>query len=408
MPVRSFFQLNVGRAYRLVAHGNRLERARNYLAWQRQRVQIESVRKQRARRAARCLENRRLLERELREQRVRLESHPTTLTLDPASVCNLRCPFCPTGAGFGTFERTIMTPERFSAITSHLRCDLIQRVELYNWGEPLLNPHIFDFIRFFSERQAEIELSSNFSHREYDDSFLDELVGSGLTTLVVSIDGASQEAYGKYRIRGDFERIIRNLKRLAAVKRALGSEHPRVVYKMLLNRFNQHQVADAARLADECGASFLLNERFWCPDFERDRWVATSEPSSASEVAEPGPPEVPPGRVQGYSTAAQEVISTYCRQLWDSVIVTATGDVHPCCLSFDDHHAIGNLANEDIETIRNNDRAVALRRYVTDPLAAAPLFTNACELCTSRWCVTHGSKAADQPPATISGLTVLS
>lgn len=356
---------NLGRAYRLVFHPQRLRRARNYLDWQRR------VREDRRRDALRR-ENQSLLQRELREQRPVLASHPTTLTLDPASVCNLRCPFCPTGGGYGDFPRTMLSAEQFSRIVGNLRVDLIQRVELYNWGEPLLNPNLPDFIRFFSERRAETEISTNLSQRDYDEAYLATLVSSGLSVLIVSVDGATQETYERYRIRGNLERVLANMRRLSEVKRELRSETPRVVFKMLLNRHNQDEVEAAERLARECGADFLLNEKFWCPDEVREEWAA-------GDTSVPTP-------VQGYTIEPEEVISTYCRQLWESVIVTSTGDVHPCCLTYEPQHAIGNLVNEDVMTIRNNERAVYLRRLVTGADVPAPPFENSCEHCPSRWC----------------------
>lgn len=360
---------NLGRAYRLVFHPQRLRRARNYLAWQRQ------VREN-CRRDALRRDNQSLLQRELREQRTVLASHPTTLMLDPASVCNLRCPFCPTGAGYGDFPRTVLSPEQFSRIVGNLRADLIQRVELYNWGEPLLNPNLADFIRFFSERKAETEVSTNFSQRDYDETYLATLVTSGLSTLIVSIDGATQETYERYRIRGNLERVLGNMRRLVAVMREMRSETPTVVFKMLLNRHNQDEVEAAERLAQELGVVFLLNEKFWCPDEVREEWAA-------GDASVPSP-------LQGYTIEPEAVISTYCRQLWESVIVTATGDVHPCCLTYEPEHAIGNLANEDVMAIRNNERAVYLRRLVTRADVPAPEFENSCEHCSSRWCKVRG------------------
>ena len=364
---------NLGRAYRLVFHPDRLGRARNYLAWKRQVREYDRIGVQRQ-------QNQTLLQRELREQRTVLASHPTTLTLDPASVCNLRCPFCPTGAGYGAFPRTVLSAELFSRIMGNLRVDLIQRVELYNWGEPLLNPNLADFIRFFSERRAETEVSTNLSQRDYDETYLATLVEAGLSTLIVSIDGATQESYERYRIRGNLERVLGNMRRLMEVKRELRSETPTVTFKMLLNRYNQEEVEAAEQLAQEVGAVFLLNEKFWCPDEVREEWVA-------GDASVPTPP-------QGYTIKHEEVISTYCRQLWESVIVTSTGDVHPCCLTYEPEHAIGNLADRDVMAIRNGERAVYLRRLVTGADVPAPEFENSCEHCPSRWCTVRAAANA--------------
>ena len=370
MPLPQVLSTNLGRAWRLVLHADRMQRARNFVAWQKHLARLR-------RRQRRWQRNRELLNREMAELRPVLASHPRTLTIDPASLCNLRCPFCPTGAGFGDFPRTLLTPERFGRIVGNLDPDLLERVELYNWGEPLLNPHLLEFVRFFSERRVVTEVSTNFSQRDYEESYLGEMVRSGLTTLVVSIDGATQATYERYRVRGNLERVLGNLSRLAAVKRELGSDTPAVFFKMLLNRHNQHEVEQARRLAADRGALFLLNERFWCPDEHAAEWqVRGGEGVPAVTTI----PQVPLG---------EGITSTYCRQLWESVVVTATGDVHPCCLTYESRHAIGNLAEQPLAAIRNGERAVYLRRLVSDPSTPPPAFDNGCECCPGRWCTAH-------------------
>jgi hypothetical protein len=109
MDAGDLLRTNLGRARRLILQPRRLERARGFLAWQRHLAELRRLRGANRRRDLRRRRNQQLLQRELRAQSPVLASHPTTLTLDPASLCNLRCPFCPTGAGFGAFPRTILS-----------------------------------------------------------------------------------------------------------------------------------------------------------------------------------------------------------------------------------------------------------------------------------------------------------
>jgi len=41
--------------------------------------------------------------------------------------------------------------------------------------------------------------------------------------LVVSLDGTSQEAYSKYRIRGEYDRVFENMSELIRRRNARGS-----------------------------------------------------------------------------------------------------------------------------------------------------------------------------------------
>jgi len=79
-------------------------------------------------------------------------------------------------------------------------------VELYNWGEPFLHPQIFDMIRYASERKISVQLSSNLNY--FNEEMAEQAVASGLTRLLVSVDGATQETYEKYRCGGRLEVVL--------------------------------------------------------------------------------------------------------------------------------------------------------------------------------------------------------
>ncbi len=349
-----------------------------------------------ARRRPAVRANRARLERELADKADRLESHPTTLILDPVTACNLECPFCPTGGGYGTIKKERLTPEVFERIVGHLRPELLEEVVLYNWGEPFLNRHVTDYVRVFSRLGAYTEISTNLSMKDFDQDFFERLVDSGLTELKVSVDGASQATYEKYRVGGDFERVVGNMKRLAAVKRARRRSYPHVTYRMLLNKHNQHDVERAARIAEECGADFNPDPGFWCPEEERDAWMADAAPGGAPTVAAPtvAAPQSP-GPVP--AAGGGDAIETYCRQLWDTVVVNANGDVYPCCLIYKPEHRLGNLAEQPLDEVRNAPRARTLRRFVVDPAARDPDFDNHCAGCSERHCVVKVPILKQQP-----------
>lgn len=363
------------RAYRLIFFPNRIDRIHAYVIWRRNETNLRQYDT-----------NFDLSYEELAAKLPKVKSHPTLLYIDPATMCNLKCPFCPTGNGDSGIEKELLTPENFYKIMSNLQVHKLEKICLYNWGEPLLNRHVPEFIKFFHDRGKPTYISTNFSVKEYDDEYLASLVNAGLTELDVSIDGASQETYGRYRIKGNFDRVVRNMKRLNSVKQALGSETPVVKYKMLLNKFNQHEVEEAKRIAAECGAEFYLQENFWCPEELRDEWIADSIREEYGEL--------PPTAI---SMKRTELIHTECRQLWDSVLVGANGDVYPCCIVSQSSQRVGNLLKQHINRIRNNYMMKYMRTYVCDPDAAPPEFENHCEGCSVRYC-TH-DVAAEEPSA---------
>jgi radical SAM protein with 4Fe4S-binding SPASM domain len=319
--------------------------------------------------------NRWLNRAEMRRHAIRLRTHPPDLLLGPATICNLRCPLCPTGGGTLRLKKEILEPETFRAIVSNIRLDYLFYASLFSWGEPFLNPHIFEYVRFFHDRRLFTVIHTNFCVKDYEPEFFDQVILSGLDELTVSIDGASQETYEKYRVGGDFERVVANMAGLAAAKRRRNASTPRVVYKMLLNRFNETEIDDARRIAAQVGAEFFPDERFEVPSHVQDEWLSSPVREKLKNAQ-----NTPPAR-----KVAGE-INTYCRQLWDTLVVNADGDLFPCCSVADQAMAIGNLARDHIDTLWNSPKMIALRRYVVDPDAPAPDFPNLCHRCPFRFC----------------------
>ncbi len=300
-------------------------------------------------------------------QSYRLHSYPSTLRLDPANICNLKCPFCPTGNATSKLRfRGIMQPEVFYKIVSHIPVKYLVDVHLYIWGEPLLNPHIVDYIDYFAEQGKRVFVSTNFSTKEYDNDFLEQLVKSGLFQLILSIDGASQRTYERYRRNGDFERVIKNAQRLSEIVKGSGSNTPRIVYRMLLNRFNEMEVDKAAHIANEIGAYFLADSSFGIPSEHVDEWA----------------PQF------GNRAHSEEFLNTgpgICRQLWDTLTVDANGDVFPCCIVCDSSSALGNLTEQHLDEIRNGQKMTTLRRFIAHSgNAQEPDFYNSCTKCMLR------------------------
>jgi len=254
---------------------------------------------------------------------------------------------------------------------------------LYNWGEPLLNRHLEEYIRFFSRRSIHTRIHTNFSVRDEDGQRLEALVTSGLDELVVSIDGAGPESYDRYRVGGDFQRVTGNMARLTTVKRRMGSATPRLVYKMLLSRMNESETGEASRLAGELGAEFQLDRGFEVPPDLQKEWVA------ASVSGEYG--QSPPTRI---SAPATRGIQTECRQMWDTLVVNADGSLYPCCLVADPPKAVGNLVEQHADDLWNSPAMVALRRYALGLDHDPPATPNACEGCSHRQALFDGPRGS--------------
>ena len=79
--------------------------------------------------------------------------------------------------------------------------DFLFGIELCNWGEPLIHRQTPEFIRYAKSKEIMVSIHSSMSIH-LSDEYIRNLVTSGLDRLIVSVDGATQETYEKYRRGG--------------------------------------------------------------------------------------------------------------------------------------------------------------------------------------------------------------
>src|SRR5262249_55811959 len=134
--------------------------------------------------------------------------------------------------------------------------DTLLLIEVFNWGEAMLHPELPAIIAAASARGIATRVNTNlsipFSKRDAE-----RLVESGLTDLFVSIDGATQEVYERYRVRGDLAKVVENCRSIADAKRRLGKTRPRLTLQFLQFPCNADEGAAVGRLAESLGMRFL-------------------------------------------------------------------------------------------------------------------------------------------------------
>lgn len=264
------------------------------------------------------------------QRATQVKSRPFVLLLDPASVCQLQCPMCPTGlenAGKVGHGRTAYRPRGllgralFDAVLEELG-DTLFFVHLYNWGEPLLNRDLTYYIRELVRRDIAVDTNTNLS-MPLTDAFIDELIDSGIDRIEASIDGFSQESYGRYRIKGRYDLARDNLVRLAAARDRLG-RNTEIVWNFLVFRFNEHEIEAARSFCAEHGIIFIRREAA-LSEALRDEFLPTYR---AGEVLEGFFEE----RAKPFNPASIESRGDQsCGWHYFYSVINADGSVSPCC-----------------------------------------------------------------------------
>jgi MoaA/NifB/PqqE/SkfB family radical SAM enzyme len=208
-------------------------------------------------------------------------SYPVKLTIEPTNICNLRCPACFTGAGELGRKTGAMPLELYRRLLAELG-DTLFPIEFTNWGEPLLAKDFCAMVREASERGISTITSTNFSI-PFDAARAEALVASGLDMLGVSLDGARQETYEKYRVRGDLETVLCNCRLVADAKKRLGAAKPKLVWEFHVFPHNVDDVEAAKAMAAELGMDISVSKGWvigpeWEPDSDQRFFLSNPEP----------------------------------------------------------------------------------------------------------------------------------
>ena len=181
---------------------------------------------------------------------------PRSIRLEASSFCQLRCPSCPTtsraiypvvGSGF-------LRLEDFRKLVDHN--PWVDAIELSNFGEIFLNPQLVSILEYAYRRGVKVSAGNGVNLNTARLRTLEAVVKFEVQFLSCSIDGASPETYCVYRVRGDFDAVIANIRTINAHKRAYGTELPRLRWQFVVFGHNEHELPLARQMADELGMKF--------------------------------------------------------------------------------------------------------------------------------------------------------
>lgn len=306
------------------------------------------------------IEESRLLNREkLRESYKRrellIEGIPQHLWVEPTNACNARCPLCPTGDEELNRPKAMMDLEMFQKIVDQIY-PYASSMNLWNVGEPFLNPDLFKMILYASRHRITTRVSTN-GYVFYNPENVKELIECGLDNLVVSMDGATADVFNQYRVNVDFKKVLSGLYFLAEEKQRKRLNCPTVVWQFIIMKHNQHEIDMARQLAGEVKAVFSL------------KTVNMDMVQSPPDFEKYLPEEENLHRYKRDQTG-KYILKTErrntCPALWSSLMINADGQVVPCCYDYESELSLGYFPNQTIAEIWNGEAMQTLRRQILE------------------------------------------
>jgi MoaA/NifB/PqqE/SkfB family radical SAM enzyme len=131
-----------------------------------------------------------------------------------------------------------------------------QTVAFMGLGEPLLHPRFVDMVALAHQRGLRTEVTSN--ALLLNEEMVRRLLEAGLDQFVVSIDGASAEAFGDVRDGASLRQVIRNVRMFWDVYEPNPQPPVRIGIEFVAMRRNIRELPNLMHVASQIGASFIL------------------------------------------------------------------------------------------------------------------------------------------------------
>lgn len=282
---------------------------------------------------------------------VRVHHLPAFVSIEPANFCQLHCPECHVGQNKvnGKNSKDVLTVTNFQRILDQIKSSA-HTIQFYFQGEPLLNKDLPEMIKLAHDAGLYTIVSTN--ALALTQLLAEQLMQSGLSRIIVSIDGMAEESYGAYRQGGNLHKALDGLMYLRQAKDQTGSR-THIELQSLRLRTNEHEWAAMKRQYKVMGADSLTLKTAQLYDYEKGHpLMPTNERYSRYKKGEDGK----------YHLKCKP--SRSCRRLWMGCVITVTGEVLPCCYDKAGHYSFGNIFQDTLAAIYHGEKANRFRRTI--------------------------------------------
>lgn len=296
--------------------------------------------------------------RQLKQQfhRLRLTTSflfPRLIYIEPTNKCTLECYMCPSRVGYR--EKGFMDLELYKKIIDDLRIDCLkvpsrvptnQTIYLIGQGEPLLSDNIFEMIKYTKEAGFHVGFSTNGT--VLTNEITKKLISTGLDKIDFSIYSSTHENYKKIYGYDLFEKVISNILNFLYVARNSS------IYTEV------HVLESKRTESEQAGLNYLLSQLPF--DYVRTLKIENFH-GIFNELGLHE--EIEFIEKRGHTNIFLQWLWDWAKSdtttrvgpcPWASTMIHWNGNVNPCVADYRDRYIVGNVRNESIISIWNNER----------------------------------------------------
>ncbi len=305
-----------------------------------------------------------------------VQGGPLEAFIEVSARCNLRCQMC--AISFDTRYRSSSGRPAFfqPALFRRLRpiFPTLLRAHLYGLGEPVLNPHLTDYIGELSSAGVEVWFTTNATLIEEEKA--EAFARAGADRISISIDGATRQTYETIRRGARFDNLLRGLRALSDARARHG--RPRLTVNFVAMKSNLDELPALVELCTDFGVEEMNVEPlfYWgegSPDLDAQYREEALDDTRYRVVLEHSRLLAEAADIH-FSTrfltsdgsmdykertlADREAEKWICSEPWATIYVTVAGEVRTCCLN---DQSFGNLLEATFEEIWDGDAFAGFR-----------------------------------------------
>lgn len=227
----------------------------------------------------------------------KIDTYPPCVQIEPASICNYRCIMC--------YQSNSTFSEKKNNYMGYMSFDLFKKIvdeieghvealTLASRGEPTLNLKFIDFLKYCKNKFLALKINTNLS--TLNENLARAFFENEIQTVVVSANSATKEGYEKIRVKGNFDKILKNLELLKKIK----NEYPESNCSIRVSGVKLSDDQDFELMKDIYGK--------YCDSIafvDYSPWESSYE-NSVNEIMDP------------------------CTDLWKRIFVWYDGKINPC------------------------------------------------------------------------------
>ncbi len=259
---------------------------------------------------------------------------PRYIDIELTNRCNFHCLMCPTGTGMVKRKKGTLDNSIFNMILEQIRPHKTP-IRFIRWGEPLLHPELFNYIKKLHSIGSIVHINTNGSLM--NEEIIEKIIASNLDSIKFSFQGVDKKSYSEMRNIDFFDQLLKIIE-LVHKKRG-NRKKPFIHISTTITYENAQQVSQFKEQANQYADLVTVGRT----------------------ILE----HIDPTKVKLNESAIQTLIELKkqesvvkkhpeCPEVFDKLSINWDGTVSACCGDYDKKMLVGNLKSNTLAEIWKN------------------------------------------------------